>query len=46
MMDVLLEQLILQPVLVKHVTLAALHSEQDANTININSLMVHLDRGT
>jgi hypothetical protein len=36
MVDVLLEQLILQPALVEHVTLVGLHNEQDASTVSIS----------
>jgi hypothetical protein len=43
MADVLLEQLILQPALIKHDILVGLPNKQDASTININSLMFHLD---
>jgi hypothetical protein len=36
MADVLLEQLILQPALVKHVTLLGLYNEQDVSTVSIS----------
>jgi hypothetical protein len=37
MADALLEQLILQPVLVEHVTLVGLYNEQDVNTVSISN---------